>query len=118
MPPLIPPASNAGIPLSPAPGNLPVLTDITSAMNEPPIVNFEQEVDLRLASLQANIIANNNQNFNNLSAQFDRLRDELPVKVANSSRGTSGCLRHPHTGAILVAPNPRTQDQLVMFTGK
>jgi hypothetical protein len=50
-------------------------------------------------------------------ARMEAKINELPVKLANSSRGPNGRLRHPRTGLLLAAPNPRTRDQLVAFTG-
>ncbi|KAN0125308.1 hypothetical protein V8E53_015618 [Lactarius tabidus] len=49
-------------------------------------------------------------------ARMEAKINELPVKLANSSRGPNGRLRHPRTGLLLAAPNPRTRDQLVAFT--
>jgi hypothetical protein len=69
----------------------------------------------------ANLTANVQQIANDVAFLRQRA-DELPIILANSQTGPRGPLYNPTLMAqgwapLLAAPNPRTRDELLVFTG-
>ena len=116
----------------------PWLANLTANVQE--IANSTQQNTANLANLTAQIqqIANltqqNTDNLANLTAQVGQIANdvaflrqrstELPIILANSQAGPRGPLYNPTLmqgqgwAPLLAAPNPRTRDELLIFTGE
>ena len=99
------------------------------------IANMNQNI----ANMNQNIanmnqdIANTNQNIANMNLNMDRMtqdiaalrrhQNESPIILSNATAGPAGILYNPTIllngwAPELAAPNPRTRDELMVFTGK
>jgi len=109
----------------------PWLANLT--MNVQQIANSTQQNTANLANLTANV-QQNTANIANLTADVQQIANdvaflrqrttELPIILANSQAGPRGPLYNPTLmqaqgwAPLLAAPNPRTRDELLVFTSE
>ena len=93
------------------------LTNLTANVQQ--IANMTQQNSASIANLMAQVVQIAND------VAFLRQRTtELPIVLANSQAGPRGPLYNPTLmqaqgwAPLLAAPNPRTRDELLIFTGE
>ena len=109
----------------------PWLADLTAQVQQ--IANSTQQNTVDLANLTAQV-QQNTVNLANLTAQVGQIANDVaflrqrtteqPIILANSQAVPRGSLYNPTLMAaqgwapLLAAPNPRTRDELLVFTGE